>query len=105
MIISGGENVSPGEIESVLSLHPAVAEVAVVGLPDERWGQRITAFIKRAPNAEVAVEPAALDAWCRASSLADYKRPRNYVFVAEIPKSPVGKILRRLLVAGEYRRE
>jgi 2-furoate---CoA ligase len=105
MIISGGENVSPADIESVLSLHPAVAEVAVAGLPDERWGQRITAFVKRAPNADVAVEPAALDAWCRASSLADYKRPRGYVFVAQIPKSPVGKILRRLLVAGEYRRE
>ena len=105
MIISGGENVSPADIESVLSLHPAVAEVTVVGMPDERWGQRVTAFVKRAPNADVAVEPAALDAWCRASSLADYKRPRDYVFVAEIPKSPVGKILRRLLVAGEYRRE
>jgi 2-furoate---CoA ligase len=105
MIISGGENVSPADIESVLSLHPAVAEVAVVGLPDERWGQRITAFVKRTPNADVAVEPVALDAWCRASSLTDYKRPREYVFVAEIPKSPVGKILRRLLVAGEYRRE
>src|SRR5580700_8958644 len=105
MIISGGENVSPADIESVLSLHPAVAEVAVVGMPDERWGQRVTAFVKRAPNVDVAVEPAALDAWCRASSLADYKRPRDYVFVAEIPKSPVGKILRRLLVAGEYRRE
>ena len=105
MIISGGENVSPADIESVLSLHPAVAEVAVVGLPDERWGQRVTAFVKRAPNADVAVEPAALDAWCRASSLADYKRPRDYVFVAEIPKSPVGKILRRLLAAREYRRE
>jgi 2-furoate---CoA ligase len=105
MIISGGENVSPAEIESVLSLHPAVAEVAVAGLPDERWGQRITAFVKRAPNADLAVEPTALDAWCRASSLANYKRPRDYVFVAEIPKSPVGKVLRRLLVAGEYRRE
>src|ERR1700738_4426193 len=105
MIISDGENVSPADIESVLSLHPAVAEVAVVGMPDERWGQRVTAFVKRAPNADVAVEPAALDAWCRASSLADYKRRRDYVFVAEIPKSPVGKILRRLLVAGEYRRE
>src|ERR1700726_3806643 len=105
MIITGGENVSPADIESVLSLHPAVAEVAVVGMPDERWGQRVTAFVKHAPNADVALEPAALDAWCRASSLADYKRPRDYVFVAEIPKSPVGKILRRLLVAGEYRRE
>ena len=76
-----------------------------MGMPDERWGQRITAFVKRGSNADASVEPAALDAWCRASRLADYKRPRDYVFVAEIPKSPVGKILRRLLVAGEYRRE
>ena len=101
MIISGGENVSPVEIENILSLHPAVVEVAVAGLPDERWGQRITAFVKRGG----AVEAEALDAWCRGSSLADYKRPREYVFFAEIPKSPVGKILRRRLIAGEYRRE
>jgi 2-furoate---CoA ligase len=101
MIVSGGENVSPVEIESILSLHPTVAEVAVAGLRDERWGQRITAFVKRSG----AIEADALDVWCRRSSLADYKRPREYVFVAEIPKSPVGKILRRLLVAGEYRRE
>ena len=101
IIVSGGENISPVEIESILSLHPAVAEVAVAGLPDERWGQRITAFVKRGG----AIEADALDAWCRGSSLADYKRPREYVFVAEIPKSPVGKILRRLLVAGEFRRE
>ncbi|HTZ37280.1 MAG TPA: AMP-binding protein [Stellaceae bacterium] len=101
MIISGGENISPAEIESVLSLHPAVAEVAVAGLADERWGQRVAAFIK--PREPVAA--AALDAWCRQSTLADYKRPRDYVFVAEIPKSPVGKILRRLLVAGDYRKE
>src|SRR6185312_14481712 len=73
MIITGGENVSPGEIESVLSLHPAVAEAAVVGLPDPRWGQRIAAFVKRA----TPVDPAALDRWCRDSSLADYKRPRE----------------------------
>ena len=98
MIITGGENVSPGEIENLLSLHLAVGEVAVAGMPDERWGQRVTAFVKR----RAPVEPNALDAWCRQSSLADYKRPRAYVFVAEIPKSPVGKILRRLLVAGDY---
>jgi acyl-CoA synthetase (AMP-forming)/AMP-acid ligase II len=65
-----------------------------------RWGQRIIDL-----NAAARYEAGALDAWCRGSSLADYKRPREYVFVAEIPKSPVGKILRRLLVAGEYRRE
>ncbi|HEX5318891.1 MAG TPA: AMP-binding protein [Stellaceae bacterium] len=101
MIVTGGENVSPGEIESVLSLHPAVAEVAVAGLPDERWGQVVTAFIRRAGR----VDAGELDRWCRQSSLADFKRPRGYVFVAEVPKSPVGKILRRLLVAGDYRRE
>ena len=98
MIITGGENVSPGEIESVLSLHPAVAEVAVAGLPDERWGRRVAAFIKRAAE----IDPAELDAWCRRSGLANFKRPRDYVFVREVPKSPVGKILRRKLVAGDY---
>jgi 2-furoate---CoA ligase len=98
MIISGGENISPVEIESLLSLHPGVAEVAVVGLDDDRWGQRITAFVKR----RATIDAAGLDAHCRASALADFKRPRDYVFVAEIPKSPVGKILRRLLIAGDY---
>jgi 2-furoate---CoA ligase len=98
MIITGGENVSPVEIESCLSLHAAVSEVAVVGLPDERWGKIVTAFVK----CRRAVEPDELDAFCRNSGLANFKRPRRYVFVTEIPKSPVGKLLRRKLVAGEY---
>lgn len=98
MIITGGENVSPVEIESCLSLHPAVSEVAVVGLPDERWGKIIAAFVSRkAPVAEKD-----LDDFCRVSGLANFKRPRRYVFVNEIPKSPVGKLLRRKLIAGEY---
>jgi 2-furoate---CoA ligase len=101
MIITGGENVSPVEIESCLSLHQAVLEVAVVGLPDERWGKMVTAFVKR----DAPIEPEALDAHCRASGLAAFKRPRKYVFVETIPKSPVGKLLRRLLVAGEYELE
>ncbi len=101
MIITGGENVSPVEIESALSLHPAVVEVAVAGLPDERWGKIVCAFVKR----RAAVTGAELDAFCRNSGLADFKRPRRYEFVAEIPKSPVGKLLRRKLVAGEYRPE
>lgn len=101
MIITGGENVSPVEIESVLSHHPAVEEIAVAGLEDERWGQSVTAFIKR----RATVDPEALDAHCRASSLANFKRPRRYVFVTAIPKSPVGKILRRKLIAGEYETE
>lgn len=98
MIITGGENVSPVEIESCLSLHPAVSEVAVVGLADEKWGKIVVAFVKRA----APVETSELDAWCRTSGLANFKRPRRFVFVADIPKSPVGKLLRRQLVAGEY---
>jgi 2-furoate---CoA ligase len=101
MIITGGENVSPVEIESCLSLHPAVSEVAVVGLSDERWGKVVAAFVKRG----APVEAEELDAFCRSSGLADYKRPRRYVFVTAIPKSPVGKLLRRMLVAGEYELE
>ncbi|MGR3271562.1 long-chain fatty acid--CoA ligase [Thalassococcus profundi] len=101
MIITGGENVSPVEVESCLSLHPAVAEVAVVGLPDERWGKVVTAFIKRKDT----VSEDDLDAHCRRSDLSNFRRPRRYVFVRDIPKSPVGKLLRRLLVAGEYEPE
>jgi 2-furoate---CoA ligase len=98
MIITGGENVSPVEIENCLSLHPAVSEVAVVGLPDERWGKIITAFIK--PSGTVDYDD--LNKFCQTSGLAKFKCPRRYVFVSAIPKSPVGKLLRRKLVAGEY---
>lgn len=98
MIISGGENISPVDIESVLSLHPAVDEVAVAGLQDERWGQKVVAFVKTRGD----ITPEALNEHCRTSDLLNFKRPREYVFVREIPKSPVGKILRRKLVAGEY---
>jgi len=101
MIITGGENVSPVEIESCLSLHPAVAEVAVVGLPDERWGRIVAAFVKRSGT----VEHDELDQFCRTSGLANFKRPRRYIFVEAIPKSPVGKLLRRMLVAGDYEAE
>jgi len=100
MIISGGENISPVEIESVLSLHPSVSEVAVAGLKDDRLGQKVVAFIR----ASGGVDSDALDEYCRASDLINFKRPREYVFVKEIPKSPVGKVLRRMLVAGEYER-
>ena len=98
MIISGGENISPVEIESVLSLHPSVAEVAVAGLPDERWGQKVVAFVK----ARTPIAADVLDGHCRSSDLVNFKRPRDYVFVREIPKSPVGKILRRKLQSGEF---
>jgi len=98
MIISGGENISPVEIESVLSLHDAIDEVAVAGLPDERWGQKVVAFVK----CKSATTASDLDSYCRSSELPGFKRPREYVFVRDIPKSPVGKVLRRKLIAGEY---
>ena len=100
MIISGGENISPVEIESILSLHPSVGEVAVAGLKDDRLGQKVVAFIR----ASGSVDSDTLDQYCRGSDLINFKRPREYVFVKEIPKSPVGKVLRRMLVAGEYER-
>ena len=82
MIITGGENVSPVEIESCLSLHPAVSEVAVVGLADEKWGKIVAAFVKRnRPVSEVELEQ-----FCRTSGLANFKRPRRYVFVDAIPE-------------------
>ena len=67
----------------------------------ERWGKIVAAFIKR----RSAVQEAELDQFCRTSGLANFKRPRRYIFVNEIPKSPVGKLLRRKLVAGEFEAE
>ena len=94
MIISGGENIHPLEVEDVLARVPGVREVAVVGAPDDRWGQRVVAVVV----AEQGVSAADLDAYCLASgSLARFKRPREYRFVDALPKSPSGKILRRRL--------
>jgi 2-furoate---CoA ligase len=94
MIISGGENIHPLEVEDVLARHPGVREVAVVGAPDDRWGRRVVAYV--VAEGEVSAEE--LDAHCLASEeLARFKRPREYRFVEELPKSPSGKILRRLL--------
>lgn len=100
MINTGGENVYPVEVEDALSRHPDVAEVAVVGMPDERWGQAVTAFVvPKRPD----LTAQALDAYCRNNSrLASFKRPKKILLVKQIPKSPVGKLLRRLLIEGEY---
>jgi 2-furoate---CoA ligase len=96
MIISGGENVHPVEIEEWLVRHPAVREAAVVGAPDERFGQRVVACVVLAsPGAADAAE---LDRHCLASpTLAAFKRPREYRILDELPKSSSGKILRRVL--------
>jgi 2-furoate---CoA ligase len=94
MIISGGENVHPLEVEDVLARHPGVTEVAVIGAPDERWGQRVVACV--VTHEGVTAEE--LDAHCLGSeTLARFKRPRDYRFLDSLPKSPSGKILRRLL--------
>jgi 2-furoate---CoA ligase len=99
MIISGGENIHPVEVEDVLARHPDVKDVAVVGEPDEKWGERVVAFVVPAGT----LSPDVLDHHCRASGdLANFKRPRRFVFVAEIPKTASGKILRRLLRDGQY---
>jgi 2-furoate---CoA ligase len=100
MIISGGENIHPVEVEDVLARHPRVRDVAVVGEPDAKWGERVVAFVV---SREPGVSPEELDAHCRASpDLAGFKRPRRFVFVREIPKTASGKILRRLLRDGRY---
>ena len=91
MIISGGENIHPLEVEDVLAGHPGVREVAVVGAPDDRLGSRVVAVVVGDAGAEE------LDAYCLASTLARFKRPREYRFVPRAPKSPGGKILRRVI--------
>jgi long-chain acyl-CoA synthetase len=94
MVISGGENIYPAELESVLAGHPAVADVAVIGVPDERWGETIKAIVVRRPGAELTAED--LIDWSR-SVLAGFKRPRSVDFVDTIPRNPSGKILKREL--------
>lgn len=95
MIISGGENIHPLETEDILLAHPDVFEVTIIGIPDSRWGEKIVAFVV-SKNENLTSED--LDNYCKSSSkLANFKRPREYHFVKEIPKSPVGKILRRVL--------
>ena len=95
MIISGGENIHPMEVEEVLAAHPLVRDVAIVGEPDERWGERVVAFV--VPK-DPTLTPDVLDRHCISSAqLANFKRPRRFVFVQEIPKTASGKILRRVL--------
>jgi len=92
MIVTGGYNVYPREVEDALLAHPAVRECAVVGLPDDRWGEAVTAFVVLREE----IEEAALIAFVR-ERVADYKTPKSVRTVDEIPKSPVGKPLRRVL--------
>jgi fatty-acyl-CoA synthase len=98
LIISGGENVSSVEVEKVLAAHPAVREVAVVGMPHERWGEVPRAWVVRRDGA--AVDEAELIAWVR-DRLAHFKAPKQVVFVDELPKGGTGKILKSDLRARQ----
>jgi 2-furoate---CoA ligase len=99
MIISGGENIYPEEVEGALARCPGVASAAVVGMPDERLGSRVVAFVEPA-SSDVTFD--AIDTACLETGLARFKRPREYVFVKAIPRSASGKLLRRKLRIGEY---
>lgn len=94
MIISGGSNIFPREIEEVLLQHPAVVEVCVIGVPDELWGEAVKAVVVL--NPEMMVTAAEIIAFT-AARVADYKKPKSVEFVTEIPKNAYGKVLKREL--------
>jgi acyl-CoA synthetase (AMP-forming)/AMP-acid ligase II len=96
VIISAGTNIYPREVEEALLRHPEVAEVAVVGQPDPEWGETIVAFIVR--EGGMTVSEKELDAHCL-SLIARFKRPKTYIFLAELPKNSYGKVLKRELAA------
>jgi long-chain acyl-CoA synthetase len=91
VIITGGYNVYPREVEDVIDLDPTVAEVSVVGVADPEWGERIVAFVVAAPGSEV--DEAALDRRCL-DSIARHKRPKEYRRVERLPRNPAGKVLK-----------
>jgi fatty-acyl-CoA synthase len=94
MVISGGVNIYPWEIEQRLHAHPAVQEAAVVGIPDEEWGESLAAFIVLRPGRSATADE--LTEWVR-DELADYKRPRTLVFVDRLPHTSTGKVLKHEL--------
>jgi long-chain acyl-CoA synthetase len=94
MIVSGGENVYPVEVEDALAQHPDVADVAVIGVPDERWGETVKALIVPRPGTRPAPDDI-LD-FAR-ERLAGYKLPRSVELVDDLPRNPSGKVLKREL--------
>ena len=92
LIITGGENVYPREVEELLYTRPEVAECAVVGLPDREWGERVTAFI--IPKPGFSINPDELKIFLK-SRLSAFKVPKEFIAVSDLPKSPTGKILKR----------
>jgi long-chain acyl-CoA synthetase len=91
MIISGGSNIYPREVEEILLRHPGVLEVSVIGRPHSDWGEEVVACV--VPHAEQKVSADELDALCL-SAIARFKRPRAYVFLEALPKNNYGKVLK-----------
>jgi acyl-CoA synthetase (AMP-forming)/AMP-acid ligase II len=94
MIVSGGENIYPAEVEAVLREFPGIVDVAVIGIPDERWGEAVKALVVLEPGAQA--DAAQIIQWAR-SRLAGYKLPKSVDFRAEVPRNAAGKILHREL--------
>ncbi len=94
MIVSGSENIYPAEIEAVLAGHPDVVEVAVVGIPDQKWGETVKAVVVK--RVGTSLTEAALIEWTR-DKLAGYKRPRSVDFADALPRNASGKLLKRKL--------
>jgi acyl-CoA synthetase (AMP-forming)/AMP-acid ligase II len=92
MVISGGLNVYPTEVEEILYTHPAVEECAVVGMPHTEYGEMVSAFVKKKQGLECSEDE--LIGYCK-KHIAAYKSPKKIMFVEELPKSPAGKILKR----------
>jgi acyl-CoA synthetase (AMP-forming)/AMP-acid ligase II len=100
MIISGGENIYPREIEEVLLRHPAVREVAAIGVPDPKWGEAVKAVVALVPGRTATEEQIIF--FCK-QNIASYKKPKSVDFVDELPKSNYGKILKREIRAKYWR--
>jgi len=93
MVITGGENVYPAEVENVLMTHPGVADCAVIGVPDEQWGEKVMAVVVRADR---GLESGALLTWCR-ERLAHFKCPKAVEWADDLPRNPSGKVLKKIL--------
>jgi len=100
MIVSGGENIYPAEVENVLAKHPDVDDVAVIGVPDERWGEAVKAVVVRGTNSNLTEDD--LIAFAR-QHLAGYKLPKSVAFTEVLPRNPSGKLLKKEIRAPYWR--